>query len=380
MAKDYYAILGVAKGASQDEIKAAYKKLAKEYHPDLNKEKGAEEKFKEVQHAYSIIGDEEKRRNYDQFGESSEKFSGFGGFNAGGFQNADFDFEDIFESMGFGSGFSDIFGRGGGAQRGRRSSRGQDIALKMTLGFEQAAFGVKKDLEIERVEDCNNCKGTGARPGTKVVQCPKCRGSGMERQVRRTFIGVIQTQTTCSRCQGSGQSTDDPCPVCSGSGKISRKKKITIDIPAGVDSGTHVRVQGQGNAGEHGAGSGDLVIVVLVEPHEIFKRDGADIYMEAPLSFGESALGTALEIPTLTGKAKVTIPAGTQSGTIFKLKGKGIKALNRNEHGDQYVKVIVHTPTRLSKKEKELLEALEKEEKTSSERKGFFGKFKDLFG
>lgn len=378
MTKDYYEILGIARNASAEDIKKAYKDLAKKYHPDLNKEKGAEEKFKEVQHAYSVLGDEQKRRNYDQFGSESERFQGFGG--QGGFSGAEFDFGDIFESFGFGRGFSDIFGGEFGAGR-RGPRRGEDIVVRLDLTFEEAAFGTKKEIELSRVEECSNCGGSGARPGTGKHTCDVCKGSGFERQTRRMGpFGVMQTQTTCRKCRGTGETFSDPCPVCSGSGRMNKRKKITITVPEGIDTGQQLRLKAQGNFGEEGAGRGDLIAVVYIEPHEIFRRDGNDIFMEAPISFSEAGLGSEIEVPTLKGRAKLKIPAGTQSGTIFKMKGKGIKAVGRSEHGDEYVKVIVRTPGKLSKKERELLENLAEEEEVSKSRKGFFGKFKGLFG
>ncbi|HLC78974.1 MAG TPA: molecular chaperone DnaJ [archaeon] len=378
MANDYYEILGIPKGANAEEIKKAYKALAKKYHPDINKEKGAEEKFKEVQHAYSILGDEQKRKNYDQFGQQSERFSGFEGFDAGGFSNSEFDFGDIFESFGFGKGFGDVFGEQFSRQRG--PARGQDIAIRLNLSFEESAFGAKKEIELERVEECSNCKGSGERPGTSSEQCDVCAGSGVERVTRKMGpFGVMQTQMTCRNCRGSGQIVKDPCPVCEGSGNVRKRKKITITVPAGVDSGSQLRMKGQGNYGERGAGRGDLIAIIYVEPHEIFKRDGNDIYMEVPLSFSEAALGTTIDVPTLSGRAKLKIPQGTQSATIFKMQGKGIKIINRNEHGDQFVKVVVRTPEKLSKKHREFFEQLSKEEEIAKTRQGFFERFKGIF-
>ncbi|VVB99897.1 Chaperone protein DnaJ [uncultured archaeon] len=378
MAKDYYETLGIPHDASQEQVKAAYKELAKKYHPDLNKDKGAEEKFKEVQHAYSVLGDEQKRRNYDQFGSEAERFSG-GGFGPGGFQGTA-DFEDIFESFGFGRGFSDIFGAEFGGSRRRGPARGQDLLVRLNLSFEEAAFGTKKEIEIERIEECGTCNGSGARPGTGSKQCDTCRGSGVERSTRRTFIGIIQTQTTCRKCHGTGEIISEPCRDCSGNGRVRKRKKITITVPEGIDTGNQLRLKGQGNAGEHGASHGDIIAVVYMEPHEIFKRDGEDIYMEAPISFSEASLGAEIEVPTLRGKAKLKIPAGTQSGTIFRMQDRGIKILGKNERGDEYVKAIVRTPEKLSKRERELLEKLAEEEEVSRSRKSFFDKFKGMFG
>ncbi len=383
MAKNYYNILGVSRSAGDEEIKSAYKKLAKKYHPDVNKDHGSEEKFKEVQEAYSVLSDSGKKSQYDRFGADFEKygggqggFSGFGG--QGGFGAAP-DLEDLFESMGFGGGgFSDLFGGSMGGQR-QGPKRGQDIAVRLEISFEEAVFGAKKDIELERVEECDNCKGSGARPGTKVIACDVCHGSGVENSVRRTFLGTIQTQTTCRRCRGSGQAVGDPCPVCSGAGRVSRRKKITVEIPEGVDSGTQLRLKNQGNAGEKGAGRGNLIVVLNVLPHEIFKREGNDVYIEIPVSYSEAALGTEVEIPTLKGKAALKVPAGTQSATTFRMHGKGVKSLQGSGHGDQYTKVVVKTPEKLTKKQKELLESLGREEKIQKERKGLFGKLEGMF-
>ncbi|MCR4335519.1 MAG: molecular chaperone DnaJ [archaeon] len=373
MAKDYYDTLGIQRGTSQEEIKKAYKKLAKKYHPDISKEENAEQKFKDVQHAYSVLSDDAKRRNYDQFGEQAERFGGQGGFQ--GFGGEGFDFSDIFEQFGFGNqGFSDIFG---GGRRGPR--RGEDIIFKLSLNFEDAAFGTKKEITVDRIEECDNCHGSGARPGTKIITCDVCHGSGVEKQLRRTFLGTIATQSTCRKCRGLGESVDDPCPVCSGSGREHKKKKISITIPAGIDSGNHLRLRDQGNEGEKGAIKGDLIAVIFVEPHEVFKRDGFDIFMELPISFSEAALGDDIEVPTLKGKAKLKVPSGTQSGTLFKMKEKGIQKLQRKDFGDQYVRVVVKTPEKMSKKMKELLEKLQEEEETAKNRKGIFGKLKGIF-
>ncbi len=375
MSKDYYEILGVERNATQEEIKAAYKRLAKKYHPDLNKEPGAEEKFKEIQHAYSVLGDETKRKNYDQFGQEAENFQGFSGF---GSHEANFDFEDIFDSMGFGSAFEEFF-TGFGREHRRRPRRGEDIVIRLNISFEEAVNGGKKKIEFERYEECNTCKGSGAKPGSKIIKCQKCNGTGVGKTIRRTFIGVIQTQTTCSKCGGEGSYVEQKCEECNGAGKVKRRKTIEIEIPAGIDTGMKLRYAGNGNIGDKGQGYGDLIAIVYVEPHEVFKRDGQDIFMEANISFSEAALGSEIEVPTLKGKAILKIPAGTQSGTIFKMNGRGIKSVHGNYFGDQYVKVFVKTPVKLSKKMKELLEELAKEEKTSVERKDFFGKFKNIF-
>ncbi|HZX20162.1 MAG TPA: molecular chaperone DnaJ [archaeon] len=374
MAKDYYEILGVSKGASQEEIKKAYKNLAKKYHPDINKEADAEKKFKDVQHAYSVLGDDAKRKNFDQFGEQAERFGGQGTGGFQGFGGEGFDFSDMFEQFGFGSNFGDMFG---GGKRGPQ--RGQDIFVRVDLTFEEAAFGAKKEIEIDRIEECENCEGSGARPGTRRTPCNVCEGSGIERQIRKTFLGTIATQSTCRRCHGSGEMVDDPCPVCEGNGRVHKRKKIKISVPEGINAGNHLRIRAQGNEGEIGAVRGDLIAVIYVEPHDVFKRDNFDIFMEVPISFSEAALGSEVEVPTLKGKAKLKIPNGTQSATLFKMKGKGIKKLEKNEYGDQFVRVTVKTPEKVSKKMKELFENLGKEEEIQKSRKGLFGKLKGFF-
>ncbi len=379
MAKDYYEILGIRKNASQEDIRRAYKKLAKQFHPDVNREKDAEQKFKETQHAYSVLSDEAKRRNYDQFGHEAERFSGASGARGfeGNFSGADF--EDIFGGFGFGGGFSDLFGEAFGGPGRRGPQGGEDIAVRLNISFEEAAFGAEKQLEIDAIQECEHCEGSGARPGTKVEGCDNCNGSGIERQTRRTFIGVISTQSTCRKCRGSGQMFSSPCPVCSGNGRMHKHKKIKVNVPAGVNTGNSLRLKGQGNAGERGASKGDLIAVIYAEPHEVFRRDGSDIFMEAPISFPEAALGSEVEVPTLKGKAKLKIPSGTQSGTIFRMHGKGIKKLGEASYGDEFVKVIVKTPEKVSKKQRELLEKLAEEDETAKNRKGFFGRLKGMF-
>ncbi len=378
MVKDYYGILGISKDANHEEIRKAYKKLAKQYHPDINKEKDAEQKFKDVQHAYSILGDEAKRKNYNQFGEQGEKFGGQG---FSGFEGQNFDFSDMFDSFGFGKGFSDfseMFGGFGSQNRGPR--RGEDVMVQLNLSFGDAAFGAKKEIEVNRIDECDNCQGSGARPGTKVTTCDACQGSGVQQQMRKTFLGTIATQSTCRKCRGSGEMVEDPCPVCEGNGRVHKRKKIKVEVPAGINTGNHLRVRGQGHAGEKGANTGDLIAVIVVEAHEIFKRDNFDIFMEMPISFSEATLGSEVEVPTLKGRAKLKIPKSTQSGTLFKMNGKGIKKLSKTEFGDQYVRVKIKTPEKISKKMKELLEKLAEEEETAKTRTGFFHKFKGFFG
>jgi molecular chaperone DnaJ len=375
MGKDYYDVLGVAKNASNEEIKSAYKKLAKKYHPDVSSEANAEEKFKEVQEAYSVLGDSTKRANFDKFGDAAERFSGFRDFGQRDFSHFEFDFGDIFSDFG-GSPFGDIFGSGFGR---RGPVRGQDIIVKVNVSFEEAAFGTEKEIEIERTEKCGSCKGSGAKKGSGKVTCETCKGSGMQRSVKRTIIGTIATAHTCPKCKGSGKVVKDPCSECSGKGILKAKRKIEVKIPAGINTGNNLRLNGEGNAGDDGAEHGDLYVAVFVEPHEIFRRDGADIFAEMPLSFSEAALGTEVDVPTLEGKASMKIPEGTESGTVFKMKGKGIKVLGGSGKGDEFVKVFIKTPQNLSKKERELFEELSKHDEVKSKREGLFDRIKKHF-
>ncbi|MFH1587802.1 MAG: molecular chaperone DnaJ [Candidatus Diapherotrites archaeon] len=367
--KDYYSVLGISKNASQEEIKKAYKQMAKKFHPDVSSESNAEQKFKEVNEAYGVLGDETKRKNYDQFGEAGEKFSNFGGFNSGDFSRMDFDFSDLFSGMGFG-GFEDLFG---GMQR-RGAQKGADIVVKLGISFMDAALGTEKEIEIQRIEECEKCHGSG---GTGIKNCPQCNGRGMEVKTRKTIFGIFQTQSTCSKCRGEGGIITDPCKECNGQGKLKRKRKIKLNIPEGINSGNHLRLSGQGNFDE--GGSGNLFVVILVEPHDVFKRDGIDVFIEVPLSFSEAALGTKIEVPTIKGKAELKVPAGTQTSTLFKMKSQGIRQVNSNNYGDQYVKVFLKTPEKLTKKQKELFEKLSGTEKTRKKRKGFFDKVKEKF-
>jgi len=367
---DYYEVLGLKRGASAEEIKKAYKELAKKYHPDVSKESDAEKKFKEINEAYSILADNEKKENYDKYGEA---YKGFSGYNQQGFgRGTDFDFEDLFNQFGFGgfSGFSDINEMFGGGSRRQKRDIGSNIKMNLTLSFEEAVFGETKEINYERIERCEKCRGSGAEGELKT--CGSCKGKGFEVRQQRTPFGIFQTQSVCHTCSGKGQIPEKECSKCAGNAFVAKQTKLNIKIPAGINSGNHLRLAGKGHEGKHGAG--DLFIVILVEPHEIFKRDEEDIYAEIPISFTEAALGATVEVPTLLGKADLKIPLGTQTGTIFKMKGKGIKRLNKEGTGDEYIKVIIETPKSLSKKQKELLEELEKETQSAKKRKGLFEK------
>ena len=375
--RDYYEVLGLKKSASHDDVKKAYKDLAKKFHPDVNKESGAEEKFKEVLEAYSVLSDSQKRQNYDQFGNAGEQFSGFQWQGGQGQQGFDFNFEDLFSSGGFGE-FSEIFRDAFGESFGysnqgrKRPRKGQNLRVDLEITFEEAAFGIEKEIHIERIENCANCGGAG---GTGEEKCPKCNGKGMVQSTQRTPFGVFSTTIACSKCNGSGKIFKNICSNCNGRKFVKARKKILVKIPAGIDSGQHLRLEEEGSAGENSGPNGDLFVVIFIELHKIFKRDKSDIFCEIPLNFADAALGTKIEVPTLKEKAIVTIPAGTQTGTIFRLKGKGIKKLDSHEFGDEFVKVIIQTPKNLSKKQKELFEELQKEEKNSKEKKGFFNVF-----
>ncbi|OPJ63843.1 molecular chaperone DnaJ [Clostridium oryzae] len=349
--KDYYEVLGLQKGASEDDIKKAFRKLAIKYHPDKNKgNKEAEEKFKEINEAYQVLSDPQKKAQYDQFGTAD--FSGAGGFD-GGFGN--FDFSDM---GGFGDIFDTFFGGSGFSSRSRRrnaAERGSDIETTINLTFEEAVFGVEKEISINRHENCEHCHGTGAKPGTSPKTCDKCNGSGQVRSQRSTPLGSFVTMTTCDKCGGKGTIISDPCPNCRGTGKERKHRKIKVNIPAGVDNGNVIPLRGQGEHGNNGGAPGDLYINLRVSNHELFKRKGFDIYIDAHVSFGQAALGTELKVPTVDGEVKYTVPQGTQSGTVFRLRGKGVPKINSSSRGDQYVNVIVDVPKNLNEKQKEAL-------------------------
>ncbi len=374
MSKDYYETLGVEKNASKEEIKKAYKKLAKKYHPDLNKEKSAEEKFKEVSEAAAILGDDQKRTQYDQYGSEGMRFNGQGqGFGG-------FDFNDFMRDTGFGSNFGfdfdnifdAFFGGGGGGRRGKRSRRGSNLRFDLEITLEEASEGVTKNIMVPRLETCTECSGSGAKDSSDITTCPDCNGSGIVKHTRRTPFGMFSTTTTCRKCQGEGQVIKDPCPKCKGDGRIEVERKLEIRIPAGVDNGNKLRVSGEGEAGARGAETGDLFVVIYVKPHELFERHGEDILIEAPISFTTATLGAEIDIPTLTGKTKMKIPVGTQPGTIFRIKGKGITSLHGYGKGDEHVRVIVEVPEKLTKKQKDLLKEFDKSLGKKKKKKGWF--------
>jgi len=372
--RDYYEILGVSKDASKEEIKRAYRKLSKQYHPDINKEPGADEKFKEISEAYEVLSDDTKRAQYDQFGHAgpNQGFDGFGGF-------------DGFSEAGFG-GFEDILNTffGGGSSRRRNPNaprQGADLQYTMTLTFEEAVFGKETDIEIPREEECSTCHGSGAKPGTHPEECPYCHGSGQINTEQNTPFGRIVNRRVCHHCGGTGQVIKQKCPTCHGTGRVKKRKKIHVKIPAGIDDGQQLRVAGRGEPGVNGGPNGDLYIIFQVKEHEFFERDGDDIYCEMPISFVQAALGDEIEVPTLYGRVKLKIPAGTQTNTKFRLRGKGVKSVRSSTNGDQHVIVRIVTPTKLTEKQKQLLrEFAEISGKTPDEQTDtFFEKVKRAF-
>ncbi|MDR0446717.1 MAG: molecular chaperone DnaJ [Oscillospiraceae bacterium] len=355
--RDYYEALGVGRGASDNEIKKAFRQLAKQYHPDVNPgDQAAEARFKEINEAYEVLSDADKKGRYDAYGHAGVDPSyaasggGFGGFDGfGGFAGGDLG--DILGTI-FGG------GRSSTAQR-NAPRRGERVSVGVTVSFEDAAFGCEKELEITRVENCEECSGTGAAPGTTPEKCTQCNGSGVVTQTRRTAFGVMQSSADCPKCGGRGRIISSPCEKCRGAGRVRRRRTVTVRIPAGIDSGQALNMRGQGGAGINGGESGDLYVSVTVRPHDIFERDGTAVLLELPISFTKAALGGEAEVPTLDGKVKYTIPEGTQTGTTFRLRGKGIPSLRGVGRGDQLVTVRVKTPTNLTREQKELLRQLE---------------------
>ena len=376
--RDFYEVLGVPRGASPEEIKKAYRRLAMQWHPDRNpdRKQAAEEKFKEAAEAYSILSDPQKRAQYDRFGHVGVGApAGFGGFDPATFS----EFSDIlgdFFGMGGASGFGDLFG-GGGQRRRTRAQRGADLRYDLRLKFEEAAFGSKAKIKIPRTESCANCGGSGAKPGTQPMACKMCGGRGAVRQQQ----GFLTISRTCPTCSGAGQVNSDPCKNCRGEGRVQIEKTLAVTIPAGVDSESRLRISGEGEAGARGGPPGDLYVFIHVEEHPFFEREGSDLLCKIRISFSQAALGAQIEVPTLDGKESLTIPEGTQTGSRFRLRGKGIPRLEGHGKGDLHVFVRVVTPARLNKEQRRLLEelaALDRPEDESSE-KTFTDKVKDLF-
>ncbi|WP_018247800.1 molecular chaperone DnaJ [Orenia marismortui] len=374
--RDYYEILGVDKNADKKEIKRAYRKLSRKYHPDVSKEENAEDKFKEITEAYEVLSDDDKRARYDQFGHAGVDQDGgfggqggFGGFGQGGFGG----FDDIFDMF---------FGGGGSSRRRNGPRKGSDLRINISISFEEAAFGVEKELTIPRTEDCDKCNGTGAKSSSDVETCAKCNGSGEIRFRQNTPFGQVMQTQTCDRCHGSGKFVKNPCSKCDGKGKVKKRRKVSVNIPAGVDDGMTLRVRGEGEAGVNGGPAGDLQVVVNVKAHKIFKRRGNDVLCEVPISFVQATLGDEIQVPTLDGKVKFSIPEGTQPGTSFRLKDKGIPYLRGSGRGDQHIKVKVVIPKKLSDEQKDILKDFAEisGEEINPEHKGFLQKIKDAFG
>lgn len=388
MANNYYETLGVEKNASADEIKKAYRKLAHKYHPD--KGAGNEPKFKEVNEAYQVLSDNEKKSQYDQYGQTFEDaqrngqghpgggFGGAGGpFGAGGFDfsgfggqgGVEFDLGDI---------FGDLFG--GQRQRQERRTRGIDLEMPLTITFEEAVFGVKRSITLEKKDACKTCEGSGAKPGTKVVTCSVCHGQGQIRTQRRTVFGNVASSSICEKCEGSGQVPEDPCSTCKGTGIMRQEKTIEVQIPAGIDDGQRVRVTGEGELGYRGSKPGDLYLSIRVKQHKEFKRQNTDLFKDLPISFTQAALGTKIEVETLDGKIEIKIPAGTQAGKILRVGGKGVPIINSTKRGDLFITIRVIIPHKLSKEENELLKKLAQlNGETSEVHKSFWENIKDSF-
>ena len=385
--RDLYEVLGVSKDASDADIKRAYRKLSKQYHPDINKEAGAEEKFKEIAEAYEILSDSQKRAAYDQYGHASYDpnsgfsgggfgggFEGFGGFGGQGFSGSyTGGFEDIF----------DTFFGGGGGRRGNRANmprQGADLQYVMDLTFEEAIFGKEEVIHYHRNAECETCHGTGAKPGTDPVTCSKCHGAGVINVERATPFGRMMSQTTCDVCGGTGQEIKEKCETCHGHKHVEETHKVKVKVPSGVENGNQMPLRGQGEAGENGGPYGDLYVIFRVGKSDTFEREGADIFYELPINFAQAALGDEVDVPTVHGKVKLKVPAGTQSGTVLRLRGKGAPRLRGSGMGDQHVTVRVVTPKHLTDKQREAMQIFGKEAGTHVEGEGnFFDKMKDAF-
>lgn len=369
--RDYYEVLGVSKGATDDEIKKAFRKKSKKYHPDLNPgNKEAEEKFKEVNEAYQVLSDSEKKSKYDQFGHAGvDPNFGAGG---GGFNGAGFDFGDIFGDI-----FNGGFGGFSGGQRRNGPRRGNDIRQVIDITFEEAAFGCSKKVNVQTQEKCESCGGSGAKKGTTADTCQHCHGTGQVQTQQRTILGYMTNVTTCPQCHGEGKIIKEPCRDCRGTGKVRKSKTIEVQIPAGIDNGQTIQLSGKGEAGDKGGPSGDLLITIRVRSHAIFRRDGNSVYIDMPITFVQAALGATLKVPTLDGPVELDIPEGTQTGSKFRMKGKGIPYLRSKSRGDQYVTVNVEVPRNLTSKQKEMLRDFD-EDKNYKQKKTFADKMKDF--
>jgi len=371
--RDYYEVLGIPKSASQDEIKNAFRTLARKYHPDVNKEPDAEERFKEINEAYGVLSDPEKRAAYDRYGPEGVNFQGMPDFTS-------MDLSDILEGL---FGFGGFGGMGGYSRRTRNAPRrGADLSSKIRISFEEAAFGTEKEIDITRDEKCDTCGGSGAEPGTHPVTCSTCRGSGEVRRVQQTFLGSMVQVQTCPTCNGRGEVIEHPCHTCRGSGLVRRTTKRKVSIPAGVDNGNQIRIMGEGQPGVNGGPSGNFYLELEVEPHPYFRRSGNDVLLDVDINVAQAALGDEITVPTLDGEEKLRIPPGTQPGKVFKLRNKGIPVLNRNSRGDQLVTVNIQIPTQLTEEQTALLESLGKTMGTEIkiQERSFLDKLKDMLG
>jgi molecular chaperone DnaJ len=372
--RDYYEILGVSRSATEDEIKKAFRKLAKQYHPDANKEQGAEARFIEINEAYEVLSDTQKRAAYDRYGYAGVNGAGLGGFNdVGSFSTIN----DLFETF---------FAGAAGTSRRAGPQRGADLRYELTITFEEAVFGCQKEIELPRWESCSHCRGNGAQPGTSTSRCSSCQGTGEIRRVQQSIFGQFVNVTMCERCRGEGRVITTPCEKCRGQGRVRNNRRVVVNIPAGVDDGINVRVTGEGEVSARGGTPGNLYVVLTVKPHPFFKRQGNDITYELPISFAQAALGDEVEVPTVDGKStNLKIPAGTQSGRSFRLKGMGVPVVHSSARGDQHVIVKVVTPTNLSQEQKHLLEEFARLEHEQSELndknifRNLFEKTKDVF-
>ncbi|MBI4148757.1 molecular chaperone DnaJ [Candidatus Woesearchaeota archaeon] len=356
MSKDYYKTLGVEKNATQEEIKAAYKKLAKKHHPDVNKDAGAADKFKEINEAAAVLGNPESRTRYDQYGtaEAGPDFSGF-------------DFRD-FAGGDFGDIFDQFFGGFGHGRQGRRAQAGRDLGTEVEITLQEAATGTTKKIPVDKLTSCTTCHGTGAASG-KLEKCSQCNGQGVVRHARRTAFGVFATTSACTACAGTGETVSDPCKKCDGKGRVEEEKTIEIRIPAGIEDGMRLRVAGEGEAGLRGTRAGDLYVTVFVQEDKRFTRDGQDLYTDLPISFATACVGNDVEVPTIDGTVTLTIPAGTQGGTVFRVKGKGLPGLRGEGTGSLYVKTQIAVPKKLTKKQAELLKEFDGQ---TNDKKGWF--------
>lgn len=375
--RDYYEVLGISRNASEDEIKKAFRKMAKKYHPDANRDnqQEAQEKFKEVNEANEVLSNAQKRAQYDQFGHAAFEgggggAGGFGGGGAGGFG-------DIFDMF-----FNGGFGGGGFGGRRQGPEKGSDLRYDLEIAFEEAAFGLETEIQIHRMDNCAECHGTGAAPGSHPETCSQCHGTGQVQQVHDTPFGRMVNARSCPKCHGTGTLIHTPCRHCHGKGQVKAKRKIKVKIPAGVDSGSRLRVSGEGEPGTRGGPNGDLYVYIFVKKHQIFQREGQDVLCEVPVSMVQAAMGDEIDVPTLDGKEKLKIPAGTQPGTVFRLKEKGIPSLRGRGRGDQHVRIKVIVPQKISDKQRELLKefAALGGDHVHAEQKSFFNKMKEVFG